>query len=107
MWREEGSMSVTAPQGFVASGVHAGIRRQKLDLAVVRSLAPSVGCGMFTVNRVQAAPVKLCKEFLAATEPQAVIANSGNANAATGMRGELDARATAAEAARVLGLYAE
>src|SRR5436305_12595208 len=105
-WRG-GPMSVTAPKGFVAGGVHAGIRRKKLDLAIVRSLAPAVGGGMFTVNRVQAAPVKLCKRHLELAQPQAVVANSGNANAATGVRGDLDALATAAETARLLGLPAE
>ena len=62
-------MSVTAPKGFIANGVHAGIRRQKLDLAIVRSTLPAVGAGMFTINRVQAAPVKLCKESLTLAEP--------------------------------------
>jgi glutamate N-acetyltransferase / amino-acid N-acetyltransferase len=100
-------MSVTAPRGFVASGVHCGIRKAKPDLALVRSLAPATGAAMFTVNRVQAAPVVVSKEHLALAQPQAVVANSGVANAATGMRGELDARATAAEAARLLDLYAE
>jgi glutamate N-acetyltransferase/amino-acid N-acetyltransferase len=100
-------VGVTAPKGFVASGVHAGIRRQKLDLAMVRSLAPAVGGGMFTVNRVQAAPVKLCKRHLDLAQPQALVANSGNANAATGLRGDLDALATAAEAGRLLDLRAE
>jgi glutamate N-acetyltransferase/amino-acid N-acetyltransferase len=100
-------MSVTAAKGFVASGVHAGIRRSQLDLAVVRSLGPATGAGMFTVNRMQAAPVKVSKEHLELAEPQAVVLNSGTANAATGMRGELDARATAVEAARLLSLDAE
>ena len=100
-------MSVTAAQGFVASGVHCGIRKAKADLALVRSLAPAAGAAMFTANRVQAAPVIVSKEHLALAQPQAVVANSGVANAATGMRGELDARATAAEAARLLDLYAE
>jgi glutamate N-acetyltransferase/amino-acid N-acetyltransferase len=100
-------MSVTAAQGFVASGVHCGIRKAKADLALVRSLAPATGAAMFTANRVQAAPVIVSKEHLALAQPQAVVANSGVANAATGMRGELDARATAAEAARLLDLYAE
>jgi glutamate N-acetyltransferase / amino-acid N-acetyltransferase len=98
---------VTAARGFVASGVHCGIRKAKADLALVRSLAPATGAAMFTVNRVQAAPVVISKEHLALAQPQAVVANSGVANAATGMRGELDARATAAEAARLLDLYAE
>jgi glutamate N-acetyltransferase / amino-acid N-acetyltransferase len=100
-------MSVTAARGFVASGVHCGIRKAKADLALVRSLAPATGAAMFTVNRVQAAPVVISKEHLALAQPQAVVANSGVANAATGMRGELDARATAAEAGRLLDLYAE
>ena len=100
-------MSVTAATGFVASGVHCGIRRASADLALVRSLTPGTGAGMFTVNRVQAAPVTLSREHLELAEPQAVVANSGVANAATGVRGELDARATAAEAARLLDLDAE
>jgi glutamate N-acetyltransferase/amino-acid N-acetyltransferase len=62
---------------------------------------------MFTVNRVQAAPVVVSKAHLEEAEPQAVVVNSGVANAATGERGELDALATAAEAARLLELDAE
>jgi glutamate N-acetyltransferase/amino-acid N-acetyltransferase len=62
---------------------------------------------MFTANRVQAAPVVVSREHLELAQPQAVVINSGVANAATGVRGELAARATAAEAARVLGLAAE
>jgi glutamate N-acetyltransferase/amino-acid N-acetyltransferase len=100
-------MSVTAPKGFAASGIHCGIRTSHTDLALVRSLEPATGAGMFTVNRVQAAPVKVSKEHLVLAEPQAVVINSGNANAATGMRGELDAKATAAETARLLGLSTE
>ena len=48
-------MSVTAPRGFVASGIHCGIRGLKRDLAIVRSTEPAVGAGMFSRNRVQAA----------------------------------------------------
>jgi len=100
-------VSVTAPLGFVAAGVHAGIRKEKADLAVLRSTAPAVGSAMFTTNRLQAAPVAVSKAHLAVAEPQAVVINSGVANAATGLRGELDAVATAAEAGRLLGLDAE
>jgi glutamate N-acetyltransferase/amino-acid N-acetyltransferase len=100
-------MSVTAAKGFVASGLHCGIRRSSPDLALVRSLPQATGAAMFTVNRMQAAPVLVSREHLELTEPQAVVINSGVANAATGVRGELDARATAAEAARVLDLDAE
>ncbi|HEY5058549.1 MAG TPA: bifunctional glutamate N-acetyltransferase/amino-acid acetyltransferase ArgJ [Gaiellaceae bacterium] len=95
-------------KGFVASAVHAGIRKKdRLDLALVRSLVPATGAGMFTVNRVQAAPVLLCKEHLGVTQPQAIVANSGIANAATGAQGLADARATAAETAQALGLEPE
>jgi glutamate N-acetyltransferase/amino-acid N-acetyltransferase len=100
-------MSVTAAQGFLASGVHAGMRRSAKDLAVVRSAVPATGTAMFTANRVQAAPVVVSRAHLAQAEPQAVVVNSGSANAATGRRGELDAIATAAEAGRLLGLPAE
>ena len=100
-------MSVTSPAGFVASGMHVGIRRKRPDLCIVRSLEPAVGGGMFTRNRVKAAPVLVNQEHLAQTEPQAIVANSGIANAATGERGKLNTLATAAEAARLLELQAE
>jgi glutamate N-acetyltransferase/amino-acid N-acetyltransferase len=101
-------MSVTAAKGFVASGVHCGIRKKdRLDLSLVRSLEPATGTGMFTINRMLAAPVIVCREHLELAQPQAVVTNSGVANAATGERGLLDARATAAETARVLGLDLE
>ena len=100
-------MSVTAAKGFVASGVECGIRKSGRDLALVRSLAPAVGAGMFTTNRVQAAPVRVSKAHLAVAEPQAVVVNSGVANAATGDRGELDALATAADAALLLDVRVE
>lgn len=100
-------MSVTAAKGFVASGVKAGIRRADPDLAVVRSLSPATGAGMFTTNRLLAAPVIVSKEHLSAAEPQAVVINSGVANAATGARGIADARATAVAAGALLGLSPE
>jgi glutamate N-acetyltransferase / amino-acid N-acetyltransferase len=99
--------AVTAPKGFVAGAVHAGIRKTKLDLAVVHSTVPAVGAGMFTANRVQAAPVLVSKAHLAQASPQAVVINSGVANAATGKQGELDALSTAAETAALLGIEPE
>jgi glutamate N-acetyltransferase/amino-acid N-acetyltransferase len=99
--------AVTAAEGFAAGAVHAGIRKEKLDLTIVRSTVPAVGAGMFTTNRVQAAPVLVSKAHLAHAEPQAVVINSGVANAATGEQGELDALATAAETARLLGIEPE
>jgi glutamate N-acetyltransferase / amino-acid N-acetyltransferase len=99
--------AVTAARGFVAGAVHAGIRKSRPDLAVVRSILPAVGAGMFTANQVQAAPVLVSKAHLANAEPQAVVINSGVANAATGKQGELDALATAAETAGLLGIDPE
>jgi glutamate N-acetyltransferase/amino-acid N-acetyltransferase len=100
-------MSVTAAKGFSASGVAARISKLGPDLALVVGSGDSVGAGMFTANRVQAAPVVVSKEHLEHAQPQAVVVNSGNANAATGAQGIADARATAAETARVLGLEPE
>ena len=100
-------MSVTAANGFVASGVHAAIRRDKKDVAIVRSLPAATGAAMWTQNRVQAAPVTVSKQHLELAEPQAVVINSGVANAATGAQGEADARATAEHAAGLLGLATE
>ncbi len=101
-------MSVTAAMGFVASGVAVGIRRrERRDLAIVRSTVPAVGTAMFTRNKVQAACLQVCREHLELAEPQAVVINSGVANAATGERGVLDAMATTAEAARLMNLTAE
>jgi glutamate N-acetyltransferase / amino-acid N-acetyltransferase len=100
-------MSVTAAKRFVASGVRCGIRRERPDLALVRSVPRATGAAVFTANRMAAAPVVISREHLKLAEPQAVVANSGNANAATGQRGELDARATAAQTARLLGLDTE
>jgi glutamate N-acetyltransferase/amino-acid N-acetyltransferase len=100
-------MSVTAAKGFSASGVAARISKLGPDLALVVGGGDSVGAGMFTANRVQAAPVVISKEHLERAQPQAVVLNSGNANAATGAQGTADARATAAETARVLGLEPE
>jgi len=101
-------MSVTAAKGFVAGGVHCGLRKNgRRDLALVRSLVPATGAAMFTTNRFLAAPVIVSREHLELAQPQAVVANSGVANAATGEQGIADARATAVETARMLGLETE
>jgi glutamate N-acetyltransferase/amino-acid N-acetyltransferase len=97
-------MSVTAAAGFVASGVHAGIRRSGSDLAIVRSTTPAVGAAVWTTNRVLAAPVIVSKRHLEAAEPQAIVINAGVANAATGESGIVNAERTAAEVAAALDL---
>ena len=100
-------MSVTAAKGFLASGIRCGAKTEGLDLALVRSAGRAVGTALFTQNRVQAAPVVVSRRHLSQAQPQAVVLNSGCANAATGERGELDALATAGEAARLLELEVE
>lgn len=84
---------VTAAQGFKAAGLHAGIKRFKPDLALITSTSPAKAVGVFTTNLVQAAPLKICKEHLKATNQfSAIIINSGNANACTGEQGYKDAK---------------
>ena len=83
---------VTAPQGFSAAALHAGIKAPpELDLALVVSERPGSIGGVFTRNRVVAAPVELCRKHLRRGRGQAIIVNSGNANAFTGPRGQKDA----------------
>jgi glutamate N-acetyltransferase / amino-acid N-acetyltransferase len=100
-------MSVTAARDFLASGVHAGIRRSGRDLALVRSTERAVGGAVWTTNRVLAAPVVISKRHLEAAEPQAVVINAGVANAATGEAGVAAAELTAAETASALGVRPE
>jgi glutamate N-acetyltransferase / amino-acid N-acetyltransferase len=100
-------MSVTSPKGFVASGVHAGIRREKKDVALVRSVEPAVGAAMFSRNKVQAACLQVNRAHLDVAEPQAVVINSGVANSATGELGLANANATAAHTAALLGVAPE
>src|SRR5215475_14427943 len=96
------SGSVVAPQGFLASGVFCDIKRlgtgkgsekgKKRDLALIVSQAPATVAGMFTTNQVCAAPVKVCRERVQRGKAQAIVVNSGNANACTGKQGLADAR---------------
>jgi len=83
---------ITTPRGFRAAGVAAGIKSDKRDMALLVSDTPAVIAGVFTTNRVTAAPVQLCRERLAARQARAIIVNSGNANACTGANGMRDAR---------------
>src|SRR5881394_2878140 len=104
--------SVTAPKGFLASGVFCDIKRMgtgkgsnkgnKRDLALIVSEVPATVAGMFTTNQVCAAPVRLCAARARKGVAQAIVVNSGNANACTGARGVKDAEAMAALAARCL-----
>ncbi len=94
--------------GFQAAGLAAGIKKnQALDLGLIYSQQPAVAAGVFTRNRVQAAPVRLTRKHLADGQARAVIANSGNANCCTGPKGEADAFQMAGFAADRLGISPE
>jgi glutamate N-acetyltransferase/amino-acid N-acetyltransferase len=93
--------SILAPRGFRAAGVFCDIKRlgtgkgsnkgNKRDLALIVSDVPATVAGMFTTNQVCAAPVKVCLERVKKGPAQAIVVNSGNANACTGSQGLKDA----------------
>jgi glutamate N-acetyltransferase/amino-acid N-acetyltransferase len=101
MAMKEISGSVTAPQGFLASGVFCDIKRlgtgkgsnkgKKRDLALIVSEVPATVAGLFTTNQVCAAPVKVCLKHVKQGTARAIVVNSGNANACTGKQGLKDA----------------
>jgi glutamate N-acetyltransferase/amino-acid N-acetyltransferase len=100
---------VTAAQGFEAAGVEASIKYQnRKDMAMVYSTVPCTAAGVFTSNVVKAAPVLWDKEVISHSPyAQAVIVNSGIANACTGKEGYDCCRRTAGKAAQVLGISAD
>ncbi len=98
---------VTSAQGFVASGVHCGIKPEKKDLALVYSRAPATAAGVFTTNKVKAPPVLLNMDRIRSGRGQAVVLSSGNANACTGEQGMRDAREMAELTAHYLGVADE
>ena len=98
----------TAPTGFRAVGLAVGIKESGAkDLALIVSDRDASAAGVFTTNRVQAAPVHLNRTHLQSGTARAIIVNSGNANACTGKPGDHDAARTAQELANALSLSAE
>lgn len=98
---------VTAPLGFVSNAVSAGIKNpdaDRLDLTLIASKMECVAAGTFTTNRVKAAPVKISHTHLRDGDVQAILANSGNANACTGINGINDAKTTARIIGKTLGI---
>jgi glutamate N-acetyltransferase/amino-acid N-acetyltransferase len=98
-------VSVTAAKGFTAAGIAAGIKENgNPDLALVVNTGPRLAAaGVFTSNRVKAAPVLWSEQVLRGGQVSAVVLNSGGANACTGPLGFQDTHATAEKAAEVLG----
>jgi glutamate N-acetyltransferase/amino-acid N-acetyltransferase len=109
--------SVTAPQGFLAAGVFCDIKRlgtgkgsnkgPKRDLALIVSEVPAAVAGLFTTSQVCAAPVKVSLPRASKARAQAIVVNSGNANACTGARGLRNARHMASVTAKILRIPAD
>lgn len=99
---------VTTPTGFKTGGINCGIKKSgKNDLAMIVSEVPGATSIMTTTNVVKAAPILWCNKVMSNPYKQAVVVNSGNANACTGQKGEEAVVATANKAAAVLDLQPE
>lgn len=98
---------VTAPRGFRAASAYCGIKAtnaDRPDLALIHTADPAVAAGTFTTNRVKAAPVRVSLVHVRSPDVRAIIVNSGNANACTGVCGIENAKRMAGATAAALGL---
>lgn len=100
---------VTSAKGFLASGIHCGLKKNTLksDLALIYSKVPAAGSGVYTKNKVKGAPIYITKEHLSNKKAQAIIVNSGNANTCNGDDGLAKAKKMALLQAKELGLKTE
>ncbi len=99
-------MNIATIKGFKAQGVRAGLKTKGNDLAIIYSETPAVAAATFTKNRVIAEPLKLDKKNIKNGVAQAIVVNSGNANACTGRKGYQAAVSMAATVAKALGIKA-
>jgi glutamate N-acetyltransferase/amino-acid N-acetyltransferase len=95
-------MSITFPRGFIANGIHSGVKKEGLDLGLLVSTSVAKAGGMFTTNQVKSPSVIITAERLKSGILRGIIANSGCANACTGERGFLDAEAILSDLGRLL-----
>ncbi len=98
---------VTSAKGFKAAGIFAGFKKAKKDIAMILSSSEATAAGTYTTNKVKAAPVLWDMKITEKGSARAVVINSGNANACTGVQGMKDAEDTASYAASLLGLRKE
>src|SRR5690625_4626111 len=92
--------TITTPKGFQVAGLHSGVKRKRNDLGVIFCETAANAAAVYTLNKIKAAPLTVTKETLQKTNKiQAVIINSGNANAFTGEKGIADALAMQKETA--------
>lgn len=97
---------ITSPRGFVAAGLHAGIKRKRKDMGLLYCHVPAATAAVYTTNAFQAPPLGVTREGLATSNGrmQALLVNSGNANACTGEQGWEDAREMRRTCAQALGI---
>jgi len=99
---------ITAPKGFKASGMHCGVKKSgKKDIALIYSDVPANAAAVFTSNKVKAAPILVSMEHIKSGKAQAIIANSGCANACTGNEGMEDAQVMAKAVASAININSE
>lgn len=96
--------TIVSPKGFHGAGMHCGLKKRKKDLGWLYSDVPCQVAGVFTTNLVQAAPVTYTKALVKKGQAQAIIVNSGNANACTGEQGIQDTVTMAQLAGAALGI---
>ncbi len=96
---------ITAPQGFKAAGVHAGLKKTgKEDVGIIYSTVPAAGAAVFTTNKMAAAPVIVSRQAIERGKIRAIVVNSGCANACTGDQGMQDAQTMAHATAKALNV---
>ena len=100
------SGGVVAPKGFKAGSVHCGLKRsaKKHDIGVIFSERPCKAAALFTTNQIVAAPIKYNRKIIKNGSAQAIVVNSGNANACTGRRGDKDSETMAQMTAKHLNI---
>lgn len=99
--------TIISPKGFRGAGLHCGLKKRKKDLGWIYSDVPCQVAGVFTTNLVQAAPVTYTKALVKKGQAQAIIVNSGNANACTGEQGLKDTATMAQLAGAALAIDPE
>lgn len=108
MWKYIEDGSITSVPGIKAAGIHCGLKKRKKDLALIVSEKPCTAAGTYTLNKVQAAPIQISKKITGEGKNiKAVLVNSGNANACTGLEGHNDALESQKFCAEMLGIDQE
>ncbi len=93
------------PAGFTAGGINSGVRRYRPDLGIIVSDRPAVTAAVYTQSQCRGAHVEYCQEILPSSEIMAIVTNSGQANAATGVEGKVNNRSMAFAAAMEIGCF--